>query len=50
VNITITQAGLDMLEVATTALENATMSQMMNLNPAEAEVLSAYLDKIRNNE
>lgn len=50
VNISITEAGLQLLAKATIALENASMSQMKNLSAAEAEVLSSYLDKIRDNE
>lgn len=50
VNISITQAGLDLLAEASQALENASMSQMEYLNNKEAELLNDFLDRVRTEE
>ena len=50
VNISITQAGLDLLAEASEALENASMSQMEYLNHKEAELLNDFLDRVRTEE
>jgi len=50
VNISITEAGLQLLEEASEALNQQTLSQMEYLSEEEAKVLSDLLDRIRTDE
>lgn len=50
VNISITQAGLDLLAEASQALEHASLAQMEHLNDKEAELLNDFLDRVRTQE
>lgn len=47
INITLTQAGLDLLEIMTPQVREFYMGKLSKLTDEEAEMLSKLLDKIR---